>query len=203
MIEYIVSREDLQKLKSHYFPLFPMLPGGTREGREEWDIAKDGAYDYIALLEKEILLSGIKQKVTPSDVQPIFDQVDKVVSETWDRFRQSEQSLAKYKNRISLDTANITFLDPQGQIKINDHVVQLPLHKNEHCLARVMFKNKIGANISWDVIYEELSGDRDSSKTKWRQVYDTVKRINKTIARQVPLDHNLFAWKSKHVRIDR
>lgn len=94
-----------------------------------------------------------------------------------------------------------SFDDKKAVIRIGEQTISLPPSTNEHCLCRVMFKHPIDEPIDWSVIYEEMTGNgalEDTSKIKWRMVYDAANAVNKKVKKQI--GNALFSWERKTIR---
>jgi hypothetical protein len=109
--------------------------------------------------------------------------------------------------KISLKSVQISYDDDTGVIKIGRQNVPLPPYKNEYYFCQVMFEYKPKEPVSWDIIYDKMTGHSTVSGGKkpepirenWQKVNDTMKRVNNRIKKIVNTDDNLFSWSEKTV----
>ena len=95
------------------------------------------------------------------------------------------------------------FIDKKALIKVNEKEIQLPPHKNEHCLCQVMFKKKVNIPVDWVDIYLHMTGshadDIELSKNNQRSVYDAMEAVNNRIKELLDSKVNLFTVKGKTI----
>lgn len=120
-------------------------------------------------------------------------------------FKESEEK--KSLRKISLKSVQIDYDDDEPIIKIGKHNVGLPPYKNEHYFCQSVFEYKPKEPISWDIIYDKMTGYSTVSGGKkpepirenWQKVNDTMKRLNNRIKEVVNTDDDLFSWSEKMV----
>jgi len=197
----LIGRSDMADIKKNYFKLFEFLPGDALNSQEEWESGKGSAFDFLAYLEKQILLNSMSQTKTPKDILDFLEKIDLAVKNYKTRYDQINKESAKYRNRIDLETSMVNFNKNTGVLKIGSSAIQFPMNKNEYCLLRYLTDNP-GKAVSWDVIYKEMTEIEEPSKEKWRTVYDTVLAINKRTL-NLNLNDKLIVWNEKTVRLNK
>ena len=100
----------------------------------------------------------------------------------------------------------ISYDDDKPVIKIGKRNVALPPYKNEHYFCQVVFEYKTKEPISWDIIFDRMTGHftvngkkPDPVRENWQKVNDTMKRLNNRVKKIVNTDDNLFSWSEKVV----
>jgi hypothetical protein len=109
--------------------------------------------------------------------------------------------------KVNLKSMQISYDDDKPEIKIGKQNVALPPYKNEHYFCQAVFEYKPKEPISWDVIFDKMTGHSTISGGKkpepirenWQKVNDTMKRINNRIKEVVNTDDDLFSWSEKMV----
>jgi hypothetical protein len=110
-------------------------------------------------------------------------------------------------NKIKLDSKKVRFDNISGVIIIGDQNVRLPLYKDEYDLCKDMFKKKLRLPVSWDIIYDKMTGKNlisggkklDAIRKNWQKVNDAMKRVNNRVRKEINTDDNLFSWNNKTV----
>ncbi len=101
--------------------------------------------------------------------------------------------------------AAVRFVDKESALYFGSLKVQLPPNRGEHAFCSVMFKYPINEPISWDVVYEEATGDKlvevdnESDKRAKRKIYDTCEALNTRIAKGTGID-TMFVWQGTTIK---
>lgn len=140
------------------------------------------------------------------------------VGNTYKKFASTYQQRKDEKSaQPVLDSAQITvrslkdkailYDDKAACLRIDSTPCQLPPYKNEHYLCRVMFKKKANQPVDWSVVYEKMSGDYEKHYSKnygkrehWRTVYDTMRRVNNRVKRELDTTDELFSWQELTIK---
>jgi len=120
-----------------------------------------------------------------------------------------EQTLKEKQSlhKISLKSMQIDYDDERPVIKVGERNVALPPYKNEHYFCQAVFEYKSKEPISWDRIFDRMTGystvsggkEPEPIRGNWQKVYDTMKRLNNRIKEVINTDDNLFSWREKMV----
>lgn len=110
------------------------------------------------------------------------------------------------KNEISLKSADIKFDDTRAIINVGDIEIQLPPYKHEYYFCQVMFERQVKEPISWDIIFDKMTGEQVSDGEKreplrkdWQKVNDTMKRLNNRIKSALKSSDKLFSWSERTI----
>lgn len=124
-------------------------------------------------------------------------------------FTDTNQKRREKDNRqpIGLKNLEIVFDDDKAVLKVGKQNVALPPYKNEHYFCQVVFEHKPKEPISWDIIYDKMTGHSTISggekpqptRENWQKVNDTMKRLNNRIKEVAKINENLFTWSEKMV----
>lgn len=130
-------------------------------------------------------------------LQPKFDELYKKFQEV--------SSETEAGNKASI--ISVIFNDEEANLVVDGNVVPLPSFRNEHYLCRAMWRYPMDEFVSWDTIYQEISGyyeqqfGKPSSKREtWRIVYDAMERLNKRINEVTGTKDDLFSWSEKTIK---
>jgi hypothetical protein len=101
----------------------------------------------------------------------------------------------------------VEFDDSRGIIKIGQLEIMLPPYKNEYYFCLVMFEHKVKEPVSWDIIYDRMTGNSvngggikpDPIRKNWQKVNDAMKRVNNRIRSKFNNNDKLFSWGEKTV----
>lgn len=163
------------------------------EGKEKNEIEEVDKYLNSLKAQKE------KQKKEPQkEPIPILLKMENENSPTMQK---------KLSQKIKLASQTIEFNDDEATIKIGKQNVALPPYKNEHYFCQAVFEYKPKEPISWDIIFDKMTGHSTISGGKkpepirenWQKVNDTMKRINNRIKEVVNTNDDLFSWSEKMV----
>src|SRR3989338_848428 len=170
-------------------------------------LGEDDSYLFIhtlAALEKQGFFEVKKILIVDMDVPP-----EKQTNDYKVKIKASEKLLDEYKQketkakvqRKSLKDKEIKFDDDKSLINIADEEVSLPPYKNQHFFCRAVFKYPKKEFVDWEIIYEEITGDkiRDENIDKRKQdvVYNAMKLVNDRVKEIIGTEDNLFKWKDK------
>ena len=212
-IEEICKREDLQNLSKEKPDFFESLIEDIKETDIEWEFISKQAYGFLGKIEKMYILEGSPKIKIPIGLQKALKRIDEIIIDhkEYDKkgfdhaVREIEkiQSPSVPKPKINLSSQKIEFSNDKGVIKIGIENIQLPPYKNEHYFCRTMFKQPKNKFMSWDEIYQEITGEdpfnEPLNKNGWRVVYDAMESLNKRIKKNINTDEKLFIWKEKMV----
>lgn len=104
---------------------------------------------------------------------------------------------AKYKTVIaplSLKSGNVAFDLDTNTLSLEGRTVRFAPGTLEAALCSTMFARKVGTPVSWDDLYETIQGSANTdTKTGKKSIYDTVKRVNKRIQKELGADEELLS----------
>jgi hypothetical protein len=167
--------------------------------------------DYGIIIDfREVI--GDKQKyyeiALPKDFDKryakILQKLRKLLSKVAPKESEKKEK-EKGKEKKSLRDMPISYDAESCVIKIGELEVKLPPGRYESDFCKIMFKYEPNKPISWDVIWEEITGSSlirkkpEPTRENWQMVYDTMRRINKRVKQALNVDENLFSWKEKQV----
>jgi len=174
--------------------------------------------DHVAVLKKLreqgviklIRLLNDKNELPPDIyieiIQPAFDQLYEfhyIITDTLQKHRNKKEESALSK----LNSVKIKFNDDEAILEIGDKKCALPAYKNEHYFCQVMFEHKPKEPISWDIIYDRMTGNNITGlgekpkpiRKNWQQVNDTMKRVNNRIKQMIGTNDKLFSWSERTI----
>lgn len=166
------------------------------EGKEKNEIEEVDKYLNSLRAQKE----KQKKESTPSKIEIVGMPEIKIKS-------SEDKSILTKGKIIKLKSQRIEFDDDKATIKIGKQNVALPPYKNEHYFCQAVFEYKSKEPISWDIIFDKMTGHSTISGGKkpepvrenWQKVNDTMKRINNRIKEVINTDDDLFSWSEKMV----
>ena len=138
-------------------------------------------------------------------IQPAFNQLYElhyIFTDTHQKHR-----VERDKKPIGLKDLEIGFDDDSATLKIGKQNVALPPYKNEHYFCQVVFEHKPKEPISWDIIFDKMTGHSaisggvkpEPKRENWQKVNDTMKRLNNRIKEVARINEDLFTWSEKMV----
>lgn len=141
-------------------------------------------------------------EIFPNEFVCLRDSLEKRVknkenSRTESRKENADKNKKKQKKKINFK--NLSFSEEEPAIKNDGLSCQLPPYKNEFYLCKIMFGQKTGAPVDWDIVYKEMTGD-DNFENKWRVVYDTMRRVNGRFKKTFKTKSQLFYWQNKTIK---
>jgi len=126
------------------------------------------------------------------------------------------EALGKYKQELrdkyindkpliddsySLLKDGVSFDDVAGALKVRSKICYFAPDSIEVGLCNYMFRQKARKPIDWEEIYEYIEGSTPMSKVKGRKmIYDTMRRINKKLKKEVGVSEDLFEPQNKTIR---
>lgn len=128
--------------------------------------------------------SAIEGKTMPDETfnRPVYYlYIDKAFAEALPKFSSAE------------------FKDDEAALYLGTTRIQLPPNRGEHVFCRVMFKHPINIPVSWDEIYEEISGEKDFDKSGKRKIYDLARSVSKKI-QEITKMADTFVWQGQTVK---
>lgn len=139
-------------------------------------------------------------------IQPAFEQLYEFHKIFTDRQSKKEGQIDNKKG-VELKTLKIEFDDDEATLKVGKQNVALPPYKNEHFFCQVVFEYKPKEPISWDIIYDKMTGHSaisggekpEPDRKNWQKVNDTMKRLNNRIKEVAKTNEDLFIWREKMV----
>jgi len=168
--------------------------------------------------EREELKQEILEEIKEKPVNQMPDNIEtmpirepfpiRIVGETEIKIKSAEDENHLQKmGKIKLKSQTIEFNDDEAIIKIGKQNVALPAYKNEHYFCQAVFEYKPKEPISWDIIFDKMTGHSTISGGKkpepirknWQKVNDTMKRVNNRIKEVINTDDDLFSWSEKNV----
>ncbi|MCL5410588.1 MAG: hypothetical protein M1324_01895 [Patescibacteria group bacterium] len=210
-LDNFLSREDLKELAKDCPQLPESLFGDVLEYECYWETEQTNLLSFLGLVEKEFIINGYTVGILPEE-QQIADSIQELcyehskickqgfakMEENIDKTMQEREKRMKPK-KISLYNFQIEYNNDSAEVIIGKTKCAMPLHKNNHCLCRMMFNQPIGKAICWDEIYTEMFGNSEPAKNQWRRVYDSMNDINNQIKKKLNTNDELFSWRSKSV----
>jgi hypothetical protein len=165
-------------------------------------LARDGV---IKLITSEISEGEKRTDLYIDIIQPAFNQlyeIHYIFTDTNQKRREKDS-----KQPIGLKNLEITFDDDKAILKFGKQNVALPPYKNEHYFCQVVFEHKPKEPISWDIIYDRMTGHSaisggikpEPTRENWQKVNDTMKRLNNRIKEMAKINEKLFVWSEKMV----
>jgi hypothetical protein len=189
-----LTQEDIAKCKINFEDDFKNL---LKKIKKEYGIIIDC---------REVI--GDKQKyyeiALPKDFDKRYAKILQKLRKLLSKVAPKE-SEKKEKEKKSLRDMPISYDAESCVIKIGELEVKLPPGRYESDFCKIMFKYEPNKPISWDVIWDEITGSSlirkkpEPTRENWQMVYDTMRRINKRIKQTLNVDENLFSWKEKQV----
>lgn len=104
--------------------------------------------------------------------------------------------------------ATVRFVDEEAALYFGLSKVQLPPNRGEHAFCGVMFRYPANKPVSWDVVLEEVTGDKietvdkESDKRAKRKIYDIYEALNARLAKEVGIEP-LFVWQGTTIKRTR
>ena len=179
----------------------------TQEQREPYIQIRSDLLKQLEKVDKVLKISKKHtQKIGYVDItvdKEKFDSLYKKVRRKIHNLKQKETGSQKTK----LSGQTIIFDDDKATITIGKKTIFLPPYKNEHYFCQVVFKHDSKEPISWDIIYDKMTGNSIISggenprpiRKNWQTVNDTMKRVNNRIKKAVNTNDSLFSWSNKTI----
>ncbi len=105
------------------------------------------------------------------------------------------------KREIKLSKAKIIDFNPlTSTLIVDDKRIIIAPSTFEFCLCKLMFDVETREPVEWKDVYEETHDPTSPiDSNSWRQVYDTMGRVNKILQKELNSKEKLFLWKNKTV----
>lgn len=144
---------------------------------------------------------GYQFNSNPKAFTKFYKKIFKKCIASYKHFIQEANEIQNQETPI-IDNHNLTssFNNNTAVISINNQSIQLPHGKNAHDFCYIAYESSVGELINWDEISERINSlaIKDKIKAK-RQVYDTMKSINKLVTK-LTNNKELFEMKNKVIK---
>ncbi|TAK95809.1 hypothetical protein EPO05_03325 [Patescibacteria group bacterium] len=113
------------------------------------------------------------------------------------KFEKKIENLAR-----TIPSSNLSFDTNKSILYFFGAPIEIPAYKNEYYFCKIVFSHKKGELVSWDEIYEEMTGEEFFKKEeKFRKsVMDTMRLLNKRIKEKTKTEKLLFSRKNNMIR---
>lgn len=142
--------------------------------------------EFIELLES----LGIIDNVRYIDASEINEEISGNAYEC-------EMNVLKMKEFIKSGAGDKTVFDEvNSRIIFKIKKLSIPKNSKQFYFCKKMYEHEINEWISWDEIYEEMSGTDDAPKGAWKIIYDVMSELNKKVDKELGIK-KLFDY-NKH-----
>lgn len=152
------------------------------------DLVKvDSATFFIDLIKQDIGVfeREIKEFVELLESLGIIDNVRyvdacQINEEISGNAYECEMNVSKMKEFIKSGAGDRTVFDEiSSQIIFKLKKLSIPKNSKQFCFCKKIYEHEINEWISWDEIYDEMSGTDEAPKGAWKIVYDVMSELNK------------------------